>query len=396
MQSQYIKAIESSNIISKTDISGIITFVNDEFCHLLGYTKDELIGKNHNIIRHPDVPKESFTTLWREILAKKIYKTTVKNLTKDKKTIYLNTTIIPILGEDDEIVEFVAFRYDVTTEHELALELIKKEGELAKLNKELELRVKQKTKELQELNKSLELRIAKEIEQNQEKQNIMFWQARHASLGQMLANIAHQWRQPLMELALILFNMKKASLQNDGKEVEKRYEEAKINIKSMSSTIDDFSNFFNPSKTKESFSVKKALEDALHLIDLGDINLKIALEDMRVVGSSNELTQVIINLVKNSIDAFSSNAVLIKELDIKSYKTKEYAMIEVSDNAGGIPKEMREKIFEPYFSTKHKNRGSGLGLFMSKMIIQKSLDGTLELSSSGTNSTFSIKIPLGL
>ena len=99
MSNTYQEAIENSNIVSKTDINGIITFVNDEFCKISGYSYDELIGQNHNIVRHPEVPTSNFETLWNTILSKKPYKATVKNLTKDNKTVYLNTTITPILDE---------------------------------------------------------------------------------------------------------------------------------------------------------------------------------------------------------------------------------------------------------------------------------------------------------
>src|SRR5574344_945697 len=159
----YQKAIENSNIVSKTDINGIITFVNDEFCNLFGFTKDELIGKNHNIIRHPDTPKENFELLWNTILDKK----------------------------EENIVEFVAIRYDITNE--------------VLLQKELE-----------------------------EKQKIIFLQSRMASLGQMLGNIAHQWRQPLTELNLSLFNLKKAFENENKKEIENLYSNSKNLILGMS------------------------------------------------------------------------------------------------------------------------------------------------------------------
>ena len=114
MSNTYQEAIENSNIVSKTDINGIITFVNDEFCKISGYSYDELIGQNHNIVRHPDVSNSNFENLWKTILAKKAFKATVQNLTKDKKTVYLNTTITPILDENENIIEFIAIRYDVT------------------------------------------------------------------------------------------------------------------------------------------------------------------------------------------------------------------------------------------------------------------------------------------
>lgn len=388
MLEQYIKAIESTNIISKTDVNGTITFVNNEFCAISGYSRDELLGKNHNIIRHPDVAKESFTKLWQTILAKKIYKTTTKNLAKDGRVFYVNTTIIPILDENENIVEFVALRYDVTREFLL-------QDELERLNKTLEKRVEVQTKELKKLNKTLEARVAQEIEKNEQKQSVMFWQARHASLGQMLANIAHQWRQPLMELSLSLFNIKKSYQRGLELDAQRFYDESVANIKSMSQTIEDFSNFFKPNRVKTYFNVSSAIKEALNLVSLEGVEKKVELIDMDILGSSNELTQVIVNLLNNAKDAFFSRGILVKEIDIITSKTKDFAIIEIVDNAGGIAKEHIDRMFEPYFTTKHKSRGTGLGLFMSKMICEQGLGGSIELSSSGGSSKFIIKIPLG-
>jgi len=111
---QYQEAIETSNIVSKTDTNGTITFVNDEFCKMSGFSREELIGANHNIVRHPEVPKEVFARLWDTILAKKVHKGTIRNRTKDGRDVYLNTTIIPILDLSGQIEEFLAIRYDVT------------------------------------------------------------------------------------------------------------------------------------------------------------------------------------------------------------------------------------------------------------------------------------------
>ena len=161
---QYQSAIESSNIISKTDIFGIITFVNDEFCKISGYTKEELVGKNHNIVRHPDVPASTFRQLWQTILQKKTYKSTVKNLAKDGSTFYVNTTVFPILDENGDIEEFIAIRYDVTESVRLSEALITKDEELEELNATLEQRVKEQTKALTELNQTLEERVKEEVE----------------------------------------------------------------------------------------------------------------------------------------------------------------------------------------------------------------------------------------
>ena len=143
MIQQYQDAIENSNIVSKTDTDGIITFVNDEFCKCLEYSKEELMGQNHNIVRHPEVPVLTFKILWDTIKDKKTHKSTVKNLTKNGKTVYLNTTVTPILDENDEIKEYIAIRYDVTKEVELKIELEEKYEELEFLNTTLEQRVQE-------------------------------------------------------------------------------------------------------------------------------------------------------------------------------------------------------------------------------------------------------------
>ena len=403
MSNTYQKAIENSNIVSKTDINGIITFVNDEFCKISGYSYDELIGQNHNIVRHPDIPTSNFENLWNTILSKKSYKATVKNLTKDKKTVYLNTTITPILDDNENIIEFIAIRYDVTAEVELKKRLEQKDKELEELNKNLELRVKAQTKQLKELNKTLEQRVLEEIKKNEEKQKLLFWQSRMASLGQMLANIAHQWRQPLTELNLTLFNMRKASLNHNEKKIEDFYKQSKNLISSMSITIEDFTNFFNPLKQKKNFEIKNAIIKSLTILKktIEQENIKIKVDvpiKYKVLGMSNELSQVIINLIQNAKDAFIQNNIQNKEIFItlkeEQISNKRYALLEIKDNAGGIKDENIDKIFEPYFTTKHKSQGTGLGLFMSKMIVEKSLEGEINHKNCDDGSVFTITIYL--
>ena len=399
MLQQYKDAIEKTNIISKTDTEGIITFVNDEFCAISGYTRAELLGKNHNIIRHPDVDAHKFRLLWETIKKKNIYKGTVKNRTKEGSSFYVNTTVIPILGENAEIVEYIAIRYDVTKEVIYKHELQKKETELEELNKNLEKKIEEKTKELQELNLTLEARIEDEIKKNEVKQQVMFWQSRFASLGQMLANIAHQWRQPLTELNLILFNIKKAALYDDHVRVCIYHEQSKLLIKNMSNTIEDFTNFFKPNKEKEYFDVVKCIEESVHILDalIEKELLRIDIESAKgimVLGIPNELSQVIINLLKNAKDAFVCNSILIREIHIRVKKEEKCVHIEIKDNAGGIKEKDIYKIFEPYFTTKHASQGTGLGLFMSKMICEQGFNASLDVKSKKNTSTFYIKIPL--
>jgi len=391
---QYKEAIENSNIVSKTDINGVITFVNDEFCAISEYSREELIGKKHNIVKHPSIPKNHFKKLWKTITAKKTYKATVKNLSKSGKDYYLNTTITPILDENGEIEEYIAIRYDVTKEVELTMVLEKQE-------QILEERVKQQTKELEELTHTLERRVQEEIKKNEEKQKILFMQSRFASLGQMIANIAHQWRQPLTELNWVLFSLKNAFRKSNSNEFENNYQEAQQIISNMSNTIEDFSNFFNPNKKKSLFTIQDSINDALNILSnhlqKEEINIKKDFIDIQVEGISNELSQVIINLIQNAKDAFSINHIQNKIIWISiskiEIKSKPFAKIVIEDNAGGINEKYIDKIFEPYFSTKHASTGTGIGLFMSHMIIQNSLNGIITVENGGKGAKFIITIP---
>ena len=355
--SQYKNAIEQSNIVSKTDINGIITFANDEFCKIFEYDRDELIGRNHNIVRHPDVPKEVFKSLWDTILAKKTYKATVKNLSKYGKTLYVNTTVIPILDKKGDIEEFIAIRYDVTQSIELAKEI-------------------------------------------QEKDRFLFQQSRLASMGEMIGNIAHQWRQPLNELGITLYQMKKIFL-NNGKEDEflESYGHSKNVIQKMSHTIEDFRNFFSPNKVKKNFVLKEAIDEILRLMQ-GSIqrhNLHVEVEcekSLSINGYVNEFTQVVLNLINNSKDAFNQREIKDRKINITIQKNeKKDIIITYSDNAKGIDENIIDKIFDPYFTTKHSSQGTGLGLYLSEMIIKKSMQGNIKVYNNGQGATFEITIP---
>ena len=355
MYEQYKEAIESSNIVSRTDIHGIITFVNDEFCKISGYSREELIGRDHNIVRHPDVPTETFKRLWDALLDKQTYHSTVKNLAKDGTTFYVNTTITPILDAQGEIEEFIAIRYDVTKEMELQMQL-------------------------------------------QEKQEMLLWQSRFASLGQMMASIAHQWRQPLTELSLSLYNMKKAALDNRHDEVLAIHHDTRKVIQSMSQTIDDFQNFFKPEKEKEPFRPHVSLKNALALLHKALKKESIVLtqdveESVTILGIQNELTQVLVNLLQNAKDALISHRPLTRHITITIAQKDDHAIIAVEDNAGGVPPEISGQIFEPYFTTKHASQGTGLGLFMSKLIVEKSLNGALTYSDAPEGACFTIIVP---
>jgi PAS/PAC sensor signal transduction histidine kinase len=393
---QYQNAIDASNIVSKTDIYGYITFVNDEFCNISKYSRDELIGQNHNIVRHPDVSPEVFKRLWKTILAKKVYKGIIKNLAKDGSVFYLNATIIPILDENGNIEEFVAIRHDVTEVIELNERLMATRIELKELNLSLEEKVKEQTKELLDLNKSLENRVKEEILKNEEKNRLLSQQARLISMGEMIGNIAHQWRQPLSELGIDLFKMKQ-NIKDEEKFIH-TYEHAKTVIKNMSNTIDDFRNFFKSDKEKEEFSIKEAIDKSLGMLEgtfkKEGIRIEILKnEDVKISGIKAEFSQVIINILTNAKDAMQNLDPKDKIIKIKIYKNDKFAFVSIYNNGENIKDSIMDKLFDPYFTTKHKSVGTGIGLYMCKMIITN-MNGNIYVKNLKNGVDFCIEIPL--
>lgn len=253
------------------------------------------------------------------------------------------------------------------------------------LHNYLEKNVLKKTKELRFLNNSLEKRITREVENSRKKDNIMFQQARLASLGEMLQNIAHQWRQPLGSLMMIIqsFESKFMAGKLDEPFISSRVADAHMLSENMSNTLEDFRTFFNPNKSKKEFSIKDVIHKSIDLskyqLEREQINLSLFIkEDLRVYGFKNELIHVLLNLIGNSKDILSTKTELKeKMIRIIAKQNNETIFISVIDNGGGIKSDIIPKVFDPYFTTKHKSVGTGIGLYMSKQMVEKHMHGEI-------------------
>lgn len=245
--------------------------------------------------------------------------------------------------------------------------------------------VEKKTKELKELNNNLEQKIKLEVAKNRKKDIIMFQQARFASLGEMLNNIAHQWRQPLGSMTMIIqsFQTKMRVNKLSPEFVEQKVKDALLLAQNMSNTLDDFKNFFSPNRSKNSFFIKDCVEHSIELSKyfLNKENIKIDLivkKDKQITTFYNELSHTLLNIISNSKDALVSsvnkNDRIIK---IIVNSKKNFLFINIIDNGGGVPDDILPKIFEPYYTTKYKSAGTGIGLYMSKQIIEKHLNGEI-------------------
>jgi PAS domain S-box-containing protein len=356
-----------------TDVNGVYMSVNEHYAKLFGYVANELVGTTYERI----VRKSEFSK------ANKIYEEAIKKAgfeslaigTRVKK----NGHSIHVASEH-KTFEMGGKIYMVTT--------------VTDMTKQKELEKKHKLQE-----------------------QMLIQQSKMAAMGEMISAIAHQWRQPLNALALTIQDVKMARHYGEMTDeyVESMISNAMAQIKFMSKTIDDFRNFFKPSKQKESFTLINAALDVVSLVSPQMKHFGISIEvyspleiededpgEIFVHGYKNEIKQVILNLLSNAKDAILEKKETLDgeyvgeinvEIGLKKEHGKRYACLRVSDNGFGLNPDVIGRIFEPYFTTKDQGKGTGIGLYMTKMIIEQNMHGTIA-ASNGKNggALFEIKL----
>ncbi len=255
--------------------------------------------------------------------------------------------------------------------------------------------------ELEEYKKKLEARI--------EQDKILFQQSRQAQMGEMISMIAHQWRQPLASISGTIVGMQlnqisdKYDLNNkdDLKKFlevqDKKFTRINRQVKLLSSTIDDFRDFFKPSKRKDSVYILSPIDKALSIIlthlkekDI-TVNVKLNIDDKIEIHQS-EIVQVILNIIQNSEDNFIQKSISNPIINISTWSDENNNLsILIEDNGGGIPSDIISKIFDPYFSTKEEKNGTGIGLYMSKLIVEEHNNGELTVYNNKNGVSFNIK-----
>ena len=288
-----------------------------------------------------------------------------------------------LYSEDDiEMLTFVSEEIALAIKHKQADENIQKAHE-----------------ELKGLHKDLQKKVNNTVEELREKDHILIQQSRHAAMGEMIGNIAHQWRQPLAMVAAIIQNYEDAYEDGtlDMAYIEKHTEVIMDILTKMSRTIDDFRYFFKPNKLKENFNIKDVINKTLEFLEssLNFNQIKVSLEltaDCVVQGFPNEYSQALLVILSNAKDELIERQIKAKQITILLNKIEDKYVLKISDNAGGITKEVLPKVFDPYFTTKEQGKGTGVGLYMAKMIIEKNMEGKLSAKNLKDGTEFRIEI----
>jgi signal transduction histidine kinase len=232
---------------------------------------------------------------------------------------------------------------------------------------------------------------------NQKKDEILREQSKLSSMGEMLRNIAHQWRQPLSEINAVAMKIDADFYKKrlDASTLEADIQRIENITNHMSNTIESFNSYFKKNKQVDTTTLKIVLDKSLHIMDalLKNIKVDIDIEDNSNVNLNiSEFIQVLHIILNNAVDALTFKNIENKTITIKVKKSYDKHILEIEDNAGGIKEENLNKIFEPYFSTKFKSNGIGIGLYIAKIIIEDNLKGTLSVSNTLKGARFTIAI----
>ena len=378
---QYKSIIDVSASVTKTDTSGTITYVNDLFCDMSGYTKDELIGKNHNIVKHPSTELKTYENMWETIKNKKIWRSHIKNRKKSGEDYYESTVIAPILDENDEIQEYISLKQDIT-------EIYSKREMLKKRIKE---------------------EVEKNIKFHQEREKERLLEEKFSIIGKMAAGITHEINTPLTYIKgnLELMMQDIASLE-DGVGLKKYLQEdGKIvleGINRIASIVESMREMASQARgMPKDGNVYSSLITALILSYNKASKIKVQ-NDPFVIGMNKDkysfiapiqkqrIEQVFIIIINNALDALKLNKSFDERtFDITLKEDSEYVIVSFQDNGGGIKEDILPKMFDPFQSTKVEG-GIGIGLNVAKRIIEDH-GGKIIASNHAEGALFEVYIP---
>jgi len=390
------------------EFSPVYVFFKDEnlraiqlsrnFEQMLGKPLDQLLGKPMNELFPAEIAGKMMVDdrmvlekrtplLIEEELSGRTYSTIKFPIALEGGTRYLAGFMMDIT--DSKLAEQALLEKNIELETEVA--------ERQQAQRELSV----KHRQLDELSHHLAQRVSSAVAEIRAKDELLILQSRQSAMGEMIGNIAHQWRQPLNNIGLIVQLLQRIcnSDELNRDDINKQFDTIMNTIMYMSKTVDDFRNYFAPDKAKVLFSLSQMIMRSLQLISaaLDDIGIKVEVEscakDM-VRGYPNEFAQVMLVILGNARDQLLEYRVSDPRIVIRTFPLEERIVVAVRDNGGGIGEDVLTKIFDPYFTTKEQGKGTGIGLYMSKMIIEKHMGGVLTARNMDGGAEFRIELPL--
>jgi PAS domain S-box-containing protein len=364
--------------IFQTTFEGRILGVNEFACRSLGYTSDELCAMKITDI-DPAITDEKLLEIKRMLDASGSVTHETVHRRKDGSVFPVEITA--------NYVEFQGKSYTVSFVKDISV------------RKSVEEQLREQKKQLEIMNITLERRVEEEVAKNREKDIMLIQQNRQAALGEMLDHIAHQWKQPINTISLIVQDIGESFLQD---ELSKEYVYETVEkildiIEHMAQTIEIFRDFYKVEKEKTVFRIKESIDKALIFIEPALRFHAIAVEleadpELSAIGYPKEFAQVLLNILVNARDACMESGTVKPRVKINAFAEENSAVVTITDNAGGIPDDIIGKVFDLYFTTKGASGGTGIGLHMSKNIIEKNMGGSLSAANVRDGAQFRIEL----
>jgi len=274
----------------------------------------------------------------------------------------------------------------------------KERSHLLSYNLTLKNEIEKKTESLRELNTNLEVKVEEEITKRMLQEDMLLRQGRMASMGEMIDSIAHQWRQPLMNINVVLMNLDRGVDTNkDSEYLKEKIIEVFSLTSHMSTTIEDFRNLLKSEKKRQEFNVVEVVSDVLSLMknNLKGINVSIVSKKSILIKSCrSEFSQVVITLLSNASEVLNSKRLEDKKIHINIEQNSKETKLVIGDNGGGIDEKNLGKIFDPYFTTKEQTGGTGLGLYITKIIVERSMKGDISVYNRKNGAIFCVILPI--
>lgn len=385
-QKQYQDILQTINdFIWEVDIAGKYIYASPQVEKILGYKPEEVIGKTPFDFMSDD-ESEKIKLVFDDIMKnrKSILLLKNKNVHKNGEFVYLETSGNPIFDEHNRLIGYRGTDRDITPKIKIQEKL------------------KQNHIKIKELNKDLESKINEEVKKNHEKDAQIFAQSKMAAMGDMIANIAHQWRQPLSTISTTASGLKLNYEYQmlDNKSIPEEMTRIVKQTKYLSNTIDTFMSFLKDNRELKKENLKLIISNTLQILksslDNNFIEVNHNLEEIKsleIETIPSELQEAIINIINNSKDAINDNKIKNGLISINIKTQADKIVIIIEDNGGGIPENIIRRVFEPYFTTKHKSQGTGLGLHMVYRVITESLHGSISVKNSLKGAIFKLVLP---
>ncbi|MDD2850730.1 MAG: PAS domain S-box protein [Desulfuromonadaceae bacterium] len=400
--SHYTRSLIESSLDPLVTIGpdGAITDVNAATEAVTGRSRKELLGTDFcNYFTDPARARAGYQQVFRD---GQVQDYLLEICHRDGHTVSVLYNASLYRDEKGDVIGIFATARNITilkrAENELHLQTVQLEQEIAERQCAQEL-LAVKHAQLEEMNRTLEERVTASLLQLREKDQLLIQQSRLAAMGEMLNNIAHQWRQPLNSMGLLLAGIREAweTDRLDRAYLEKTLTTGNLLLQNMSATISDFAGFFRPDRSMKVFSVRAQLNSVLTMVTTSFRNHNISIlvdaeSDCLLAGFPNEYSQVLLNLLANSREAIEQSGADAGEIQMRLFEQDGLGCITVRDTGGGISGDILDRIFDPYFSSKES--GTGIGLYMSKMIIERNMGGHIEAKNIDGGAEFTVACPL--